>query len=324
MLDWQRVMNDNVSIQQLTLLSEAVQTRRATGRDQVLAAFLYQYAEQHWGLDRRWVGQHLRALKKREFIDFEEAVAGIIDFYVMPAGFDAADEFEEHRSNKAKRFVAVRDQFLKWMYEQLLDDVEYPNADDFLTSKFNDFVGTTFTEQEVTRGLGRLLDDDFVHGTRTLPGAITGFKLSPSGIAKVENNESVAVRSGAPTVNHFDQRNYSKTNSVAFHDSPGTQVAVDSQNVTQTSTMTAPQVDAARDVADGVRRLLPMLELSPEKEQEALEVLESLDAELESPAPEASKGKALVNKIGEVAATSTVSSLVSMVGVMVQQFMGIA
>ena len=95
------------------------------------------------------------------------------------------------------------------------------------------------------------------------------------------------------------------------------------QNVTQTSTMTTEQLETAQTTADAFRKLVPLLELPADKEQEVTELLDVLDAELESPQPQVGKGKEIITKIGEVAATSTVSSVVTTFALLAQQFMGL-
>lgn len=321
MLNWDRMLKDKTSIQQLMLLVEATRLCRENDRKDVYTAPIYEFAQEKWGNDKRWVDQHLETLKSTGLVYFEKSPGGIGNFHMTPQGFDAAYTFEEKRSDKAKRFVAVRDQILAWMHDQYLDGIKYPGPEQFPSSKSNDFLGSKFTETELQLGMARLFDDGYIKGTKMATGKISAPYLTSEGAHKAESGESVAVRSAPATLHHYDNRNYS--NKVAIHDSPGAQAVAGSQHVTQTSTMTQHQLDSAREVSDGVRRLLPLLDLSDEKEQEALDLLEGLDAELESPAPDAGKGKELVAKIGEVAATSTVSSVVSMLGLMVQQFMGV-
>lgn len=313
------MLKDKTSIQQLMLLAEAARLCREGDRDDVYTDPIYEFAQDKWGIDRRFVDRHLETLKSKGFVYFEKS-AEIGNFHMTPQGFDVASTFEEKRSDRAKRFVAARDQILKWMYDQFLDGTEHPVSDDFLTSPYNDFCGSPFTEDEMNRALNRLKQDGYVDGMGAFGAGIPRPSLTPAGADKAEHGESVAVRQGAASV-YNDNRNQS--NSVTLNASPGSQVVAGGQYVTQTSMMTQQQLESAREVSDGVRRLLPLLHLSEDQEQEALELLRSLDAELESPAPDAGKGKEIVAKIGEVAATSTVSSVTSMLGLMVQQFMGL-
>ncbi|QIS40563.1 hypothetical protein GW571_14790 (plasmid) [Clavibacter capsici] len=112
--------------------------------------------------ERRALSTDVRVLRDLGYMDLEERMAGMWLARPSQAGRDAWNEFDGLRGNRLERQKALRNVYLRWLYE-LVHNGRYPQPGEFLESGVN-FLGTSFTKDEEERAAVWLKERAFIRG----------------------------------------------------------------------------------------------------------------------------------------------------------------
>lgn len=304
------------TLRQYELLVEAVRIADDTSSNSVMTQPLHELGKERWSVEWRSIDQDLADLMDQDYLFFERTGTGIGNFHLKQSGRDAAEEFEALRSNKRKRAVAIRHLMLEWLHDEYLDGNESPVIDGFLESQHGSFYGSPFTEAEMSRTSYWLRDEGYINGDGSLGGPIARPSLTAKGVKTAEHGTllSAPAESGAGNVNN--NYNLHVTNSHGFN------LAAGSPGAVQSNTLTVPQTDEAKKVAEAFRAMMPMFGLSAEVERQGIGIRDELEGALMQPEPDNSRVKKLISKAVEVATLGTTSGVVEAFIGLAEKFMG--
>lgn len=291
------------------MLLTAVTWARSDGKTYAYTSLLHELGSERWGMEQRAVDEDISALMDSGYLFFERSVAGIGDFHLKQAGFDAAGEFERLRSNPRKRAIALRDLLLGWIYEETLRGVRSPVLNKFLDSGI-DYYGSSFTERELYDASRHLRDEDYITGMAAHGAGVIRPQITLKGRYAVEQERSVSAPQSSAV-----------SYTVNANNSRGFNMMVDSVGSSQSNTIIEINVDEARKVAEAFRSMIPIFGLPEEQLSEARSTSDELDIVLESDQPEPNKVRQLVNKATEVAALGTTSGVVQAFVEMARSFL---
>jgi hypothetical protein len=298
-------------LRHLQLISALIDYEHLDGNRQVGVGALYTEAKNR-GLPRQSVTGDLEALQERGWLWFEAASAGIQTVILNQDGVDVAEEFKELRANPSRRARRLRDDVLNWLYDQDIKGGHVSGISDFLESSSNHYLGDTYSQEELYRATKWLLEEEYVNGTKASGGELVRPSITAKGMRTVEAEQSVneALTSAGLTMNN-----------VTITDSQSVNVALQSSNVTQSNSMTQGQVEVVERILGSVRAMVNPLVLGVTEDvtTQAQLVVNEVEEEIHSSAPDGGKVKALLLKLVELAATGTVQGGVDALNAMMQQ-----
>lgn len=267
---------------------------------------------EEWGFSSLALEGDLEAMKSWGWLDYWESLAGIGSVMLKQPGLDAANRFEELRSNPSRRAQHLRDAVLNWLYERDLSGGHVSGISDFLETPNNQYLGDPFSQEDLYRATKWLLEEEYVKGFKASGGELLRPSVTTKGSRTVEAEQSVnqALTSAGFTLNN-----------VTITDSQSVNVALNSNNVTQSNTMTQGQVEAVERILGSVRAMLnPMvLGVSEGVTTEAQMLANQVEEEIHSEAPDGGKVKAMLLKLVDLAATGTVQGGIDALNAMMQQ-----
>lgn len=237
-----------------------------------------------YGLESAAIDSDLKAMKARHWVEYFHSLAGINGAIIKQAGVDAAKEYRAYMKNKARRNRACRDAYLHWMYEG--EDASH----DFRGA--HTFHGSPFSEQEIKDAKNWLNDEGFIKGSKTGDNEIYYAQITSKGIRAVESDRSVNDwHAGGITLND---------RSIRITDSTNINVAQDSENVTQSNTLTKEQAGKINDVIESYRALSAALAL-PEQQLLYTETLVGeIEKEVADEDAEPGKIRKGLERLGEI------------------------
>lgn len=264
---------------------------------------LYQEAKDQ-GKDRSGLTSDFRALGERGWLWFDEASSGIDDVVLTQSGIDAVEEFESLRTSPQKRNMAARDRLLHWLYDAYVSDASPTGVDEFIEHDTANFYGFPFTNIEVERAAAWLYREEHISGIETSGAEIVRPEITTKGSRVVESGASVNAPEGnGGTTLH--------TNNIEIHDSHSLNLVTGSSHVTQSNTVSIEQRTKTSEFIGSTRDLLPMLGLTGEQQALVGQIVDELEVETSSVAPQQSKMKELANKALEIVVTGTASGMVN-------------
>lgn len=309
----EEIARSGSGLRQLQLLSRLVGLERSS--DDQVDIEVWEREPERFGFTSSSLGGDLERLKGLGWIDFWETYGGVGSVVLNQAGFDAAEEFTQLQSDAARRSKAARDGVLRWLYDAYVSGASPAGTEDFMSSSECSYLGSPFSEGEVSRAVDWLYEKGFVRGTRAWGGAVLRPSITAEGIDMIETSQSAGAA--------LAQAGMSVTN-INVTGSHGVNLAVASHHVHQSNTLTRNQLDEVAKVIDSAKALLTSTSMgvSEETEAEARGVVSQLEAEIEEESPRAGIVKALVGKLTELAASGTVQWAVDALTALAQQAIG--
>jgi len=208
------------------------------------------------------------------------------------AGVETVQGIRRRRADPAVRRPAARDALLRWLYESASIG-HTSEVKDFWDSTYTCFLSGRefFTAAEVDDASRWLRDHGYVTGEVSSDGSIARLTITLKGEGLVETDRSTS-----------DDREPAGDTTITITNSPGTNVADRSPGARQVSfVMTEEGRRQIRVVADYLEQVAEQLAL-PEQEAERLpELVASLRAIAEEPAPDRGKLMRLLDSARELA-----------------------
>lgn len=219
-------------------------------------------------------------------------------------------------SEAADRAWSVRDAILLWLYEQSMQGVHAPPVDVESVQDAAQWAAAPITPDEVAAATGYLKNEGYIKGSAAWGGGV----LRPIITSRGENQvaQGLSVRPGPP-----QQANTTGvTNNYNVTTNAPTNVAIGSQNFTQSITPTTEQADSLLAVADALEQLATREPIDAAQAQALVDELRAAAAE-----PEQDKNKLMAilgNVIGAVtlAAGSELGQQVTQLAVSAMQGLG--
>jgi hypothetical protein len=174
-------------------------------------------------------------------------MAGYSGAILSSAGADVVEEVRRLRAQRSGRNQALRPALLQWLYDQGIESS--PVLTKFLDSADNQFYGAPFEESELHAASRWLHDEDYISGSGSLQGGIIRPKLTSKGVRAVEQGEDVNRGPKASGATYFNTHVYG----------PASNVAVASNDFSQTSNTNNQAATAAAEVLAAVREVLDVL-----------------------------------------------------------------
>ncbi|SDN47560.1 hypothetical protein SAMN05660642_04911 [Geodermatophilus siccatus] len=219
---------------------------------------------------------------------------------VLPPGLDLIEDVAARRGDRLRRRQAARDAFLHWLFDCTLDGNEYPDSDDFSSSKYGAYYGEPFTEQDISAASQWLRDEGYLHGTTLASGDVVNAMITTRGQKVVESERSVNAETQQPAPYSVTTVNITGS---------GNNVAANSSNVSQTTTvqMTEDNSRQLLGLAESLAQLTNsgLLGLTEDQSREAALVVESLRETAELEAAPGGDVRTLLDKAKEVALAGT-------------------
>jgi hypothetical protein len=296
---------------QLRLLQALTELEPLDNHHQVAVRPLRDDSER-WGLESGAITSDLKYLQSLRMVECFESVAGINNVFIKQPGLDAVHEFRELRTSPRRRAQEIRDAVLNWLYDEHVSGRRVSGISDFLASSNNHYLGDPYSPEEVARAAKWLFEEEYIDGFKVSSGEWLRPSITTKGMRVIETEQSVnkALTTAGVTVTE-----------VNISGSSGVNVAVASNNVSQSNTLTQGQIEQVERILGSVRAMLnpTVIGVTEEVAAEAQTVAGQVEDEIQSPAPNAGKVKALILKLGELAATGTVQGGVDALNAMMQQ-----
>jgi hypothetical protein len=304
MVDLESELRSPSVLRQLQLLAQIRVFAEASRHRSADITGLYEEAET-FGLDWRAFNSDVRALLERDWIYYEEASGPVRDVTITQLGIDTVDEFESFRTDPRKRSRAVRSAVLQWLYDEYLQGKTSPNISGFSTSKYGMFYGTSFTDGEIAQATRYLREEQLIQGKAAMGGPIVRPQISPRGIQTIEQEDMPAAVLASERASVTHNYNFNHASNVNF--------TANSENVTQSITLTSNQLNDARMATSAFSQTLPVLGIPEERQAEAKQVIAELEEETAAATPQPGKLKTLLNKVIELAVLGTAEGAVGAV-----------
>lgn len=124
---------------------------------------VYELVGHELDLDRASLEDILSSLIERQQLQGFESFGGLNDVFLLPAGKEAAQQFQLARADPVARARRLQDHYLRWLYEEeeLFDGAPTPDA--FLATSPH-FGGLPYTAAEVEKAGARLQRDGLIEG----------------------------------------------------------------------------------------------------------------------------------------------------------------
>lgn len=281
------------------------------GDHQVLVKPLRDESEK-WGLESGAITSDLQHLATLDLVYCFESVAGINNVFIKQPGLDVVKEWQEVRSNPRRRAQEIRDALLNWLYDEHVGGGHVAGISDFLDSSMNHFMGDPYSESELARAAKWLMEEEYIDGFKTMGAELLRPSITTKGMRVIETEQSVNTALSSAGVNVTE---------VNISGSSGVNVAVASNNVNQSNTLTQGQIEEIERILGSVRAMLnpTVIGVTEEVHAEAQVVVAQLEEEIQSPAPKTGIVKSLIIKLMEQAATGTLQGGVDALNSMMQQ-----
>lgn len=265
-----------------------------------------------FGFSTTALGGDLEAMKSWGWVDFWPGLEGIGSVRINQPGLDAANEYKVLKNNPRRRAQEIREAVLNWLYDLHVSGGYASGISDFLSTPDAHFFGDPYDQEELYRAAKWLMDEEYISGTRAMGGEVLRPSITTKGTRVIETEQSVntALTQAGMTVNE-----------VNITGSQGVNVSVASNNVIQSNTLTQGQIEEVEKILGSVRALLnpAVIGVTDEVAAEAQVLVGEVEEEIQAPAPNSGKVKALLLKLAELAATGTVQGGIDALNALMQQ-----
>lgn len=260
-------------LRHLQLISALIETEPLDRQGQVGVGKFYDEAKIK-GIARHNVTNDLEALRDQDWIWFEASSAGIQTVNLKQPGIDVAQEFDALRRDRRRRVRELRKELLNWLYDLYLDGRQAKEMDYFLTTSKNKYFGDPYTPKEIEREAVWLLTEGLIAGSQSFDPGLASPTITNKGIAVMEQDSSPA-----PAPRGGDIYNIHNTGALNW--------AHNSSKVTQSNTLTQPQVEQVERTLGSVRAMLnpQFIGVTEDVAAEGQVIIGEVEAEIHSSAP---------------------------------------
>ncbi|MEV7629386.1 hypothetical protein [Actinoplanes sp. NPDC089786] len=210
---------------------------------------------------------------------------------ITHAGRVDVESRRARRNDPIRRNVAARDAVIRWLHGR--PNHEAPDVHPISQNPAFLFEGLPISTEDLDAAVGYLESVGLITGFKVWGGVIARPRLTtPQGI-------DCAEQFGGSVSNYLRHQagNNGAQNTVTFNGPVSGNVAWDSQHVTQTaSTNSGLAADELKNMLRAIQDALPVLNLPSVQENEVRANLESIDGELASSTPDASKVKTFMSR----------------------------
>jgi hypothetical protein len=231
---------------------------------------------------------------------------------IQEPGFEAVKTYKAMTRDHRRRAKEIQDAMLNWLYDEHVSGGRVMDIRDFLNTAKNHYLGDPYSPEELSRASKWLFAEDYIDGFWAGSGELLSPSIRTKGMRVIETEQSVnkALISAGVTVTE-----------VNISGSSGVNVAIASNNVSQSNTLTQGQIEQVERILGSVRAMLnpTVIGATEEVAAEAQTVVTAVEEEIQSPAPNPGKVKALLLKLVDLAATGTVQGGVDALYAMMQQ-----
>ncbi|MFJ6416502.1 hypothetical protein [Paeniglutamicibacter sp. NPDC091659] len=257
--------------------------------------------------------EDIRWMLKKGWLHSEEMLSGFDHVSITDAGEDVVHTLRSARSNMPNRARALRDNYLRWLYDCDHNGDTRLTYDAFRATPHGNYLDQEFSDQEIRRATSRLAEDDFIAGEKMATGSIANPRLTTAGFDVIERYGSLA------NIPASQQGNV--TTHISLADSHGSNISVGSSNVTQSSNVSVEQLEQVQKFIGSAKDMVPHLGVSPDKQAVALESINDLALEVAAPTPDSSRMKDLINKVSDIVILGSAQGMVDAVMGMAEKAM---
>ncbi len=189
-------------------------------------------------------------------------------------GKAVAAEWQTRRNSRAQRRTACRDAALDWLYAQPKD---IPDATGFLADVRSHYFGEQFTEDELVDAVEYLRNVGLVTGFDSSAPMLLRPRVTEDGMSCVERFDS--------SVAAWQDRDRGRVETTSYHftGNQGLNFAQESPGAQQSVTISTDARRQVLQVADALEQTLPVLQLAPDDEREAVATVRELRDVVETP-----------------------------------------
>lgn len=264
----------------------------------------YEEINSDYRSDWRVMQEDLRWMRSEGWVSFEESAGGITGVRLLSPGQEAAQQYAKAKADPLARAQTSRDRVLKWLHDCDLTDIHSPTYKDFKASKYGSHLGTGFSDREITKAIGWLVEKELINAQYMIAGYYTYPKVTAAGGNIIEQYGSLK------NVPEEKRGNFSQT-TVHMNGSHGSNLNIGGNNVTQSTTVTLEQMAEVNKFAESARGLVPLLGLDTQQQDQVLETVKALEEESESPTPKRNVLVELMGKARDLAVLGTASGMVT-------------
>lgn len=253
--------------------------------------------------DAQALAAELRDFERRGWVRLQEALAFegwscVVD----PSGIDFIEAVRQRRGDTVGRRRAVRDAFLRWLYDFKVAGNAHPVITDFASTPYAFYYGHPFTEREIVDATDWLKEQGYIKGQGSWSGGIPRPSITTKGERAVEQGRSVNDAAPASAAADVPSLHINVTGSHNL-------VAANSPGASQSLIITEDNRRQVLTVADALAGALQALGLDAEKTVEAETVIRDLREVSADSSPDAGRLRRLLSKAQEVAVAGTGSAV---------------
>jgi hypothetical protein len=219
---------------------------------------------------------------------------------VTASGVSLIEEVRATRDGALGRRKECRDAVLHWLYNEDLGGTRSPNISAFPKSPFGDYLGQPFTAKEIADASDWLKAEGYINGSSTWNAGVIRPSITARGQKVVESERSVNAQAQQPAPYSVTTVNVTGS---------GNNVAANSSNVTQTTTVTMTDENSRQllGLAESLAKLTNsgLLELNEDQTREAALVVESLRETAEQDAAPGQDVRTILDKAKTIALAGT-------------------
>lgn len=231
---------------------------------------------------------------------------------IQEPGLQAARTYKALTRDHRRRAQEIRDATLNWLYDEHVSGGRIMGMSDFLKTENKHYLGDPYSSEELSRAMKWLFAEDYIDGFWAGSGELLRPIITTKGMRVIETEQSgnKALISAGVTVTE-----------VNISGSSGVNVAIASNNVKQSNTLSQGQIEQVDRILGSVRAMLNpvVLGVTADVSTEASVLADQVEEEIRADAPDGGKVKAMLLKLVDLAATGTVQGGVDALNSMMQQ-----
>lgn len=244
------------------------------------------------GLDVPTTFVLLQQCKERDLLDDRGRSLATPVASLTPHGRDRIQARRLRRGDRVQRMIAARNGLLRWLWEAKQDGRDHPAVEDFRETPQARFEGDILTADEIDRAAASLEQRGLIHGTHS-----AGRRGPVRAETTDEGDRCVEQYSG--DVMAYEQAKHQSGPTFKFGGDNKGNVSAGDHN---TLTSTVIESDTAAEVmklVEQYRQAKPAISLPAEIEVEVDEIMEELEEQANSSAPDVGRVRRGLQRAGE-------------------------